>query len=73
MMSLEESLTIEIVAEDLDGLNDKKITSEKVNGEKLLVKADCSVTIKMTTQTVWFGIVGIAATGRRESPRTATW
>ena len=62
MMSLEESLTIEIVAEDLDGLNDKKITSEKVNGEKLLVKADCSVTIKMTTQTVWFGIVGIAAT-----------
>ena len=62
MMSLEESLTIEIVAEDLDGLNDKKITSEKVNDENLLVKANCSVTIKMTTQTVWFGIVGIAAT-----------
>ena len=59
MTSPEESFAIEIVDNDFDALNVKKITSEKVNNEKLLVKADCS---KRTTQTVWFGIVGIAAT-----------
>ena len=38
MMSLEESFRIEIVASDLDELNDKKISSEKVNNENLLAK-----------------------------------
>ena len=38
MMSPEESFEIEIVDNDLDALNVKKITSEKVNDENLLVK-----------------------------------
>ena len=45
-MSLEESFGIEIVAIDLDDLNDKKINSEKVNNENLLAKANCSVITK---------------------------
>ena len=49
----EESFDIEIVADDHDVFNDKKITSEKVNDENLLVKAHCSVTIKMTTTNGW--------------------
>ena len=38
MTSPEESFAIEIVDNDLDALNVKKITSEKVNDENLLVK-----------------------------------
>ena len=53
MMSPEESFVIEIVASDLDDLNDKKDTSEKTNNENLLVKANCTVTIKMTTTNGW--------------------
>ena len=49
----EESFDIEIVTDDHDVFNDKKITSEKVNDENLLVKAHCSVTIKMTTTNGW--------------------
>ena len=49
----EESFQIEIVANDLDALNVKKITSEKVNDEKLLVKADCSVTTKIARTNDW--------------------
>ena len=67
MMSLEESFRIEIVASDLDDLNDKKETSEKVNNENLLVKDNCSVTTKMTTTNGWVWIVGDAATSMSRS------
>ena len=53
MTSPEESFAIEIVDNDLDALNVKKITSEKVNNEKLLVKADCSVTTKIARTNDW--------------------
>ena len=46
MMSPEESFIIEIVASDLDDLNDKKNTSEKINNENLLAKLTAVSQIK---------------------------
>ena len=62
MVSPEESFIIEIVAGDLDDLNDKKNTSEKINDENLLAKLTAVSQIKWPQQTVGFGLVDNAAT-----------
>ena len=58
MMFPEESFTKEVVVNDLDDMDDKKIPSEKIKNKNPSSK------MTGTYQTVWFGLecVGNAAT-----------
>ena len=59
----EESFEIEILEDDLDVFNDKKIESEKIINKDLLSKRTAVSQLKLPQQTVWFGTVDNAATG----------
>ena len=60
----EESFEIEILEDDLDVFNDKKIESEKIHviDKDLLSERTAVSQLKLPQQTVWFGTVDNAAT-----------
>ena len=53
---------MEILEDDLDVFNDKKIESEKIIDKDLLSKRTAVSQLKLPPQTVWFGTVDNAAT-----------